>query len=718
MRTGDAETGALRRKSKRQTALVCFFIAAATLICFWPVVHAGFIDYDDSDYVTDNPHVLAGLTPDSLVWALQTRHASNWHPLTWWSHMLDAQMFGPGPMGPHCVNLALHVANALLLFLVLRKMTGAIRRSAFVAALFALHPLHVESVAWVSERKDVLSTFFWMLTLWAYAGFAEKLQRKTPGAKVYYGLAVLCFALGLMSKPMLVTLPFVLLLLDYWPLKRIQFVSRKQACADLGRLVLEKAPFLILTILACAATVWAQQGAIQPLDNLSFEARLENSVVSYARYLGKIFWPAGLAIPYLHRGAWPLTAIVPAAMAVILLSLGAIARARKYPFVVAGWFWFLGTLIPVIGLLQVGAQSMADRYTYVPAIGIFVIIAWGMAKAAERWRFPEAVVLAGLGLILATCGAMARQQSSYWTSTEKLFHHTEMVSEKNYVALGILGLAQFHEGNISAATNYYLRALEINPASVDAMNNMGVALGGKGNDESLVWYHRALQLKPLDSKILYNLGNELASRKEYAEACEQFEAALKITPDEFEARNNLANTLVEMGRLDEGLEQFEKVLRVQRHNATVMKNMAGVLLKQDKVEQAILLYRQAIKEAPKDASTHYLLGQALAVHEQWNEAIQEYVETLQLAPGNPVAEYNLGYAFRVQKRLDEARQHLEEALRLQADFPLAHYNLGCVLVESGHPEEAVAHFKEALREKPDYHEAEEALRKWEPTKSD
>ena len=679
-----------------------------TLIAYWPVFHAGFVDYDDPEYVVSNPHVQAGLTWGGITWAMHSYYASNWHPLTWVSHMLDVQLFGPGPMGPHCVNLLLHVANAMLLFLLLRRMTGAQWRSALVAALFALHPVHVESVAWVSERKDVLSTFFGLLTLMAYVGFADPRKGSGRGPKVCYRLALLLFVLALMSKPMMVTLPFVMLLLDFWPLKRLPIPNRK-TYGEWGRVILEKSPFFLLTALTCWATVAAQQGSIQPLYNLPIESRVENALVAYIQYLGKIFWPTRLAVPYLHESQWPLTTVMLAFVVVAGITLGLIWIAPKHRFVATGWFWFLGTLIPVIGLLQVGIQSMADRYTYVPAIGIFIIVAWGAAKIGERGRVLGIAIGVAAVLALGVCTVLARRQAVYWQSTEQLFSHSAAVTENNYVALTSVGLARFHDGKFEEATNYYYRALDIHPAYTDAMNNMGVALVGRDDNASIAWYRRALAQKPRDVRTLYNLATELANVGRNVEARQTFETVLGIDPEHFETLNNLGNVLAELGRIDEALACYRRALQLQPLNRKAIENMALVLLKHGKGGEAVGLYRRLIKASPNDAPAHYSLGLALAVDSQWDEAIHEYLEAARLMPGNSEVEYNLGYAYRVQKRFGEAAQHLETAVRLRADFPMAHYNLGCVLADSGHPDEAVLQLKEALREKPDYQEAEAEL---------
>ena len=709
-----AACGCIRRAVVHPFAF-CLYLVLITLLLFSPALHYGFISYDDPEYVTDNPRVRQGITVDNVRWAMRTTYASNWHPLTWLSHMLDTQSFGKGAAGPHAVNLALHAANAALLFLLFQRMTGALWRSAFVAALFAWHPLHVESVVWIAERKDLLSTLFGMLALLAYARYAEKGDLPSPkpasGPGLYYVLALVLFAFALMSKPMLVTLPFVMLLLDFWPLGRWHRPGPSARFRIPGVLVWEKVPFFLLSVGSCAITVIAQKQSLQPLLRLSPEQRVENALVAYARYLGKTVWPTQLALPYPHPGNWPWLQVAVAGGLLAVFCVSVTLAGRRFPFLVTGWFWFLGTLVPVIGLVQVGGQAMADRYTYLPLVGLFILGVWGAAALAERVRWCPVVVLAGGTVALVVAGFVTRHQVNLWRDDETLFGHAAAVTKNNYVALGNIGVSFFDGGRFDEAIDYYRRSLQINPDNPDALNNMGAALAAKGEHTAAVgWFRKALERDPAKADAQFNLGNALANQGKYAEAIPLFEAALANKPERFEAHNNLANTLLKLGRIDEARTHYELALRFDPDAAKIHKNLAAVLLGTGKVEEAVQHYHQALSAAPADASTHYSLGLALAIQAQWAEAIQEYNEALRLGPSNPEIHYNLGYAFRVQGALEKAATQLNEALRLKADFPLAHFNLGCVLADQGQPQQAVVHLKEALRLQPDYPEATEKLR--------
>jgi hypothetical protein len=386
---------------KKVTAAVAFALAVVTLLLYLPVLHNGFVNYDDPDYITNNSHVKAGLTWPGIIWAFRSTEASNWHPLTWISHMADCQLFGVNPAGHHLVNVLFHTANAVLLFLLLNRLTGlrseasapqpgALWRSAFVAAMFAWHPLHVESVAWASERKDVLSAFFWMLSLLAYADYARRVTGDkcrvtgttsispvaTTHPSLFYFAALFFFACGLMSKPMVVTLPFVLLLLDFWPLNRIR--SAEFGVRSAGALLLEKLPFFALTIASCIITRVVQGGALWSSASLHFPFRLANALMSYVRYISKTFWPADLALIYPYPHHWPLAGVIVVTILLVMWSVLFLCWAKRFPYLAVGWFWYLGTLVPAIGLVQVGVQSMADRYTYLPGIGLFIIVAWAL----------------------------------------------------------------------------------------------------------------------------------------------------------------------------------------------------------------------------------------------------------------------------------------------------------------------------------------------------
>jgi tetratricopeptide (TPR) repeat protein len=696
-------------------------LAGAVWVVFLPLIHFGFINYDDPDYVTSNLRVQAGLSWEGAKWAFTSFYSSNWHPLTWLSHMADATLFGTSAMGPHCVNLALHAANAVLLFVWLRRITGAHWPSALVAALFALHPLHVESVAWIAERKDVLSTFFGFLTLLAYERYVELGRRLNPnrqpaaesGARLpkvfVYVLGLVFFALGLMSKPMLVTLPFLLLLLDFWPLGRLP-AAKPLAGGTIWSLWWEKVPFFLLSAGSCVVTVLAQRSAMQPLLLLSLQERVDNAAISYARYLGKTFWPVDLALPYPHPGRWPAAEVGLALLLIAAVSMVALGLRKRSPWLLTGWFWFLGTLVPVIGLVQVGGQAIADRYTYVPLVGIFIVAVWtGRALCASRQNWNWAGAGIGAALVLA-CTVLTRRQVGFWRDSETLFKHAASVTRGNYMALSNVGGALFEQGKLDEAMQYYQRSLEYNPNHVDALNSIGAILANRKSEEAVDWFQRALAVQPAHAEALFNMGNAMAAQDRHGEAVAYFKRALEIRPENYEARNNLGNSLLKLGRNGEAIDQYRLALKDRKDAATIHRNLASTLAARGEIDEAIVHFRQALNYTrTNDPATHYSLGLTLAVRARWDEAIEQYRETLRLNPTNAEAEYNLGYAFRVKGRLLDAATHLNAALRLRPEFPLAHYNLGCVLADQGDLTNALHHLKEALRGQPDYPEAAEKL---------
>jgi tetratricopeptide (TPR) repeat protein len=495
---------------KQRAMLICLLLAVITLALYWPATHFDFTNYDDPEYIIYNPPIQHGA---ALAWAFKTRHASNWHPLTWVSHTVDYALYGLNPGGHHLTNLLFHTANVVLLFLVLCQWTGAAWRGALVAALFAWHPLHVESVAWVSERKDVLSAFFWLLTLAAYGCYVKNLKFQISNFKFFYIASIVLFALGLLSKPMVVTLPFVLLLLDFWPLKRK---------ASPG-LFLEKIPFFALAALECAATLWAQRGAnsVVSFGILPLSARIANALVSCVLYLWKMLWPVDLALPYPYSHLWTFWPAAGAGCLFLVISAGAILRARRQPWLIVGWLWFLGTLTPVIGLAQTGIQPMADRYSYVPLIGIFIMAAWAIPGAWTRWPRPGlvfgAVVAGALGFLLA--GAEAQLQ--YWRDSVTLFSHTVAVTRNNILAEYNLAEALARQGDEAEAVVHYQRALAIEPNRVEAHYNC-------------------------QTQAHYNLGLIFRARQQWAEAEAQFRACLREDPSLARARDNLDAVLREM----------------------------------------------------------------------------------------------------------------------------------------------------------------------------
>jgi Flp pilus assembly protein TadD len=608
---------------------LCLLLAAVTLVVYWPVTRYDFVNYDDPDYFSSNTHVQAGLTPGNMVWAFCTGYASNWHPLTWLSLMLDRELSGPGPAGPHFTNLLFHLANTVLLFLLLRQLTGLRRdqsalsaraavnwRSAFVAALFALHPLHVESVAWISERKDVLSTFFGLLALVFYTRYAQKRSTDKGRASsatteslaldprrstLDYYLALFFFALGLMSKPMLVTLPLAMLLLDWWPLQRV--TSGKWQVASVRSLVWEKIPFFVLSAISCLVTFIAQQkgGAVTKLARISMTDRVENAFVSYARYLDKTLWPASLANPYPHPVHWEFPLVIYSVTLVAGLSAIAVLYARRFPFCFTGWFWFVGTLIPVIGLVQVGVQSMADRYTYVPLIGLFIIFVWGLAETGMSRQVPKTLIAVLIAMVLVVSALRTRNQLSYWRDNETLFRHTLAVTENNYLAYNNLGTWLSKKGQIAEAMDCFHKSLQINPDNSDVLYNLGNAFAKLGNwDEAINNYQRALQITPNQPDVLDNLGFALAAKKQFADAVVCFEAALKLNPDYADAHNNLATVLFIQKNYNEAVRHFREALRITPGNPQIYSNLGDALVKQGQTTEAVRCYQEALRIKPGD----------------------------------------------------------------------------------------------------------------------
>ncbi len=562
-------------------------LAFGTLALYWPVTGFPFINFDDNEYVFENPVTRAGLTWHGLVWAFNGIHVGNWHPLSWLSHMLDCQLFGVNAGAHHLVNVLFHIANTLLIFSFLRSATGAEWRSAFVAALFAWHPFHVESVVWIAERKDVLSTFFWLLTLIAYARYAQSsdMWRVTGDAATapcatrhssrFYILALICCTLAMLSKPMAVTLPFTLLLVDLWPLKRIR--NSEFTFQNLKKLLVEKIPFFGLMIALCAVTFFAQRsvGAVSPVE---LSCRLGNVPVAYLRYLGKTFWPTDLALVYPYVYHWPVAAIIGSVLLLAIFSAVAVLQLRHEPWLAAGWFWFLGTLVPVIGFVQVGAQSMADRYSYLPSIGLFIVLVWSAAEfcaAQPNGRFMLAVIG---GSALAGCVLVTSVQISYWRSSVDIFLHAMQVTQNNYVAENALGKTFEMNGDLPRAVVLYADAVRLEPRFVISQYNYGLALIGVGHKaEAFTHLAAAAQLDPGNADAQFNLGVYFLQNGRAADAANCFNATLRLRPDAVDARTRLAEALAAQKKFSEAAAQYRAALRQQPDKAAIKKALADLL---------------------------------------------------------------------------------------------------------------------------------------------
>jgi len=546
----------------RAKVLICIFLVLATATIYWQVKDHEFINYDDNIYVTENLNVQAGLTRESVSWAFTTSHHATWFPMTWLSHMLDYQLYGLHPKGHHLTSLFLHIANALILFIVLSRMTGALWQSGFVAVIFALHPFNVESVAWVAQRTNVLSTFFWLLTMWAYIRYVEKPNIKRSG------LMVLFFALGLMSKPMLVTLPFVLLLMDYWPLRRFKLGQEKgngdipekytDKGPDILRLVREKIPLFLLATGAGIVTFIVQKsgGAFQSMETISLSARLTNAMVSYLEYLEKMIWPRGLSILYPHPGnTLAVWKGILCGMALVGITIISIRLIRKAPYFAVGWFWYLGTLVPVIGIVQAGGHAMADRYAYIPLIGIFIIVAWGVPELISKWRHKEKVLSVSAGILIPTLMVMTWTQVGHWKNSITIYKHAIRVTDKKYPSLALihnnLGIALRVEQKKEEAISHYKMAIKLNPNYTKAHYNLGNALFSMNEtEEAISHYKTAVKLKPNYTNAHYNLGYALLQKGEMKEAVHHFRETLKLRPDFVAARNHLELALLQSQKLE------------------------------------------------------------------------------------------------------------------------------------------------------------------------
>jgi protein O-mannosyl-transferase len=670
-------------------AIICFVLAAVTLAVYWPLTSHPFINFDDDEYIVGNSHVTSGLTWTNIVWAFQSGEAANWHPLTWISHMMDCDLYGLNPGGHHLTNLIFHIANTLLLFLLLKQMTGAMWRSACVAALFAWHPLHVESVAWASERKDVLSAFFWMLTLLAYACYAKK-----PNVAKYL-LALLFFACGLMSKPMVVTLPFVLLLLDFWPLNRLRLPDcgvesnlenipaqnqiAKSWVRTLIFLVVEKIPFFALAAVASAVTFLVQKTA-GAFWQSPLPLRLANAALAYVRYLSKLFWPTDLAIVYPYPHHWPAFLVAGAALLLFTWSALFVFRAKQNPYLIVGWLWFLGTLVPTIGLVQVGAQSIADRYTYIPSIGLFILVVWGVNDLFDLWLERKKFLPLAASVALVGCLAMTSLQLNYWQSSIQLFLRAIAVTTNNYVADNTLGKAFEKAGQKEKALFVYSETVRLEPRYPEGQFNLAMSLLEFGKtDEALEHLKMAANLTPHDPDTQYVLGIYFLQHNQLEEAAHRFNIALADRPEFPEAHNALGSALSRQGKLDEAIAQFSETLRLKPDFAVAHENWAAVLIKQNKIAQAIPHFAEAVRLKPGDPEAHFNFGLALLDNRQAAGAADQFFEELRLTPNEAKAHFRLAQALQQQNKPAEAVRQYRAALRLIPDFPEAKAALDQIL---------------------------------------
>jgi len=678
--------------SFKKSLWICLLLAAGTAILYWPVTRHGFIGFDDNEYLIQNWHIHAGVTWRAVRWAFGSGYASNWHPLTWISHMFDCQFYGLNPAGHHFTNLLIHSVNSVLLFILLNQMTGAVWRSAFVAALFAWHPLHVESVAWAAERKDVLSAFFWILTMMAYTQYTrrrsnlESSQENGRTVFFYYGLALVFFAFALMSKPMAVTLPFVLLLMDFWPLGRVSSFQMRDPATSRTRnfrvLILEKLPFLVLAVVASAITLAVQRagGAVDSLQYTTLSLRFENAIVAYAGYILKTLWPAHLAVLYPLSRHMAMGTVLAAALAFVLVSGLACGFAKRFPYAFSGWFWFVGTLIPVIGIVQVGAQSMADRYTYLPSIGLFIVLAWGAVDLLSKIPGARYIFVGGAPVVLAVLFILTRHQLGYWKDGETLFKHTIAVTDNNYLAYSALGTS-FEDDDQHA-------------------------------QEALQFCAEAVRMEPDFPEGQYNLGTLLLTAGKTDEAIQHLQSALKANPRFADAENNLGKAYLTQGKLDEATAHLTTATRLSPDDPEIFYNLGTVLLMQTNLTLAGAQFSQAIRLNPDYADAHGNLAVILIRLGHPKEATFHFGEKVRLKPNDPGARLNYGLVLFDQNQPAEAAAQFSEVLRLHPDSAMAHYRLAIALAKQNKSQEAIAQCREALRLQPDFPDARDALKFW------
>lgn len=665
--TSQYSAGRTLFRSYRIEALICLCIVVVTLSAYGQVRHHDFIDFDDDIYVSSNRYVRNGLTIDGVKWSLgfNNEHRTYWHPLTWLSHMTDVQIFGINAGGSLATNVFLHLLNSLLLFFILRRWTSEMWPAALAVAIFAIHPIGVESVAWVASRKNLLSSFFWFLTMFIYGRYTER-----PGPARYLAV-VLCFIFGLMAKPMLVTLPCVLLLMDIWPLGRWP-LDRPGGIwrAPAGQLIAEKIPLLALSVLSIGLSTSSLQGhnSLMPYGAIPMGLRISNALVSYVAYIGKLFWPLDLSVYYPFPKIIPLWQPVGALVILMGISLLVWRMRREKPFLIVGWFWYLGTLIPVIGLVQAGLwPAMADRFAYIPFVGLYVMIAWGCFGGYARGRHSRALLAFTVALMMILA-VKTWNQTAYWKNSITLFGHAIELNGNNLIARNNIGKSLIAKGQTGQAVEHYRVALDIHPNYVSAHKNLGAALAMQGNtDEGITYLLGALRLDPSLADAHYNLGKIYAEQGRLEEAIQHYVKAIDSDPEHFEAHNNLANLLAEQGRLDLAVRHFKRALNINPHYAEAHNNLGTALYRKSQVQEAIKHYRSAIDILPDYAEAHN----------------------------------NLGVALKKMGRVDRAMTHYKKALQLQPEYSEAHFNLGLALAKLGKIETAIVHYEMALRFKPD-----------------
>lgn len=646
-----------------QVPLICLVLAALTLAVFGQTAGFGFVNYDDGFYVYHNAKVAGGLSLKNLAWVFTHADCSLYHPLTMLSLMADYQLHGLSAGGYHLTNVLLHTASVILLFLVLWRMTGAVWRSAFVAAVFAIHPLRVESVAWVAERKDVLGTFFFMVTLGAYAHYV-----RNPKSWARYLMVAAAFTMALLSKPTAVTLPFLLLLLDFWPLQRTD---------PPRRLILEKIPLLALSAAACVMTMVGAGGEIAAYAHVPLPARIANASVSYIIYLRQIFWPQGLAVfyPRPEHGYAPWM-IVFSVLALALVTGGVWALRRRQRWLLVGWLWYLGMLMPMIGLVQAGAFAHADRMTYLPQIGAYIALVWLVAE----WKVNRVAIGIAMVAVVAALTVCAWQQTQYWRDSERLWTRALACTSRNYMAHYNLGVYLVENGRPDEAIAHYRETVEIKPDHAEAWNNLGTIFFQQGSfDEAMANYQKAVQFDSSYASAQYNLGMAFVKKGRSNEAMAQFQTALQLNPANADAHYNLARLLEQQGRLDEAKAHYQKTLEIQPGYAESFNSLGNGLREKGRMDEAIAQYQEALRINPGYTGAHVNLGSAQLQQGKTDEAISELQQALRIEPGSAPAHNSLGNALLQKGNVTEAIAQFDKAIELAPADPWIKNNLAWLL---------------------------------------
>jgi protein O-mannosyl-transferase len=653
---------------KRGILLTCILLALAVGVVYCRVASFPFVTLDDPYYIYENPMVSQGLSVQGVLWGWTTDYFDCWHPVTWWSHMIDCQVFGLRAGWHHLENVAIHITNTLLVFVVLRRMTGSQARSAIVAALFGLHPTHVESVAWAAERKDVLSTFFWLLAVWAYVGYArDESEPNVHGPKprmvdvkaesaglasnrkcrvLWYILSLMFFALGLMSKPMVVTLPCVLLLLDYWPLRRISNPSSATSNDRVLPLLVEKAPFFALAFVSSAVTFFGMRSGYNLVgrDHISWELRLTNVPISYIRYLGKLFWPAGLIPYYPLPDHWPAVLVAGAIALLCLITVMVLTAGRRAPYVFVGWLFFLGTLVPVIGVVAMSYQAMADRYLYVPSLGIFIGVVWSVADVSALWRLRLLRLGSGTALVLAALAFQTSRQVQTWHDTTTLWTHCLEVSPRNSFGQYGMGCLLQNSGHPAEARDHFLEAVRLQPDHFFANLDLGVAYASLGRyQEATNWFARAMAIRPHYGKAPANMGAALFVLGDSAGALTNYQEALTLDAADIPSLIGEGRTLSSLGRSDEALRCYLNALQQAPTNNTARYHLGLEYLKRGELGQAVAMLKQVIGTGPESAPPHLYLASALQKQHETGEALEHYREAIRIDPTLPAARNNLAW---------------------------------------------------------------------------